>query len=240
MKKALFILFVGSLNGMVVPKGKISHPEFKEIAVYTNKFLKDNFYRLACQKNESGFVRINIPIHKEVRPLFSQLSKIRLNYWSPETGVDIQPESIHNHPKYFESMIMSGGYDHATYEISDDNKHTSYDLYRILKEGDNKSFSFIGQAFLRHLKDESFNKGNVVLFNRDLIHRVLKTIPKTLTLNAIFNDRTPENKSYYNVFLTQNGQLDDVKTSREIILNNKARPFIQEMINNISDFTKID
>ncbi len=240
MKKVLLLLGVGSLNAMVIPKGKISQPEFKEMAVYTNKFLKDNFHRLACQKNESGFVRINIPIHKEVKPLFKGISKIRLNYWDPETGVAIQPESIHNHPNYFESLILKGGYDHALYEIDDDRKHTSYDLYRIMKEGDNKSFSFIGQAFLKHLRDETFNKGNVVIFDKDLIHRVLKTTPKTLTMNAIFNEPSLENKSYYNVFLTQNGKLDDVKTSREIISNHKARPFIQEMINNISDFTKID
>ncbi len=240
MKKALLLLCVGSLNAMMVPKGKISQPEFKEMAVYTNKFLKDNFYRLACQKNESGFVRINIPIHKEVKPLFKGISKIRLNYWDPETGVAIQPESIHNHPNYFESLIIKGGYDHALYEIDDDQKHTPYDLYRIMKEADNKSFSFIGQAFLKHLKDETFNKGNVVIFDKDLIHRVLKTNPKTLTMNAIFNGSSLDNKSYYNVFLTQNGKLDDVKTSREIISNHKARPFIQAMINNISDFTKID
>ena len=72
---------------------------------------------MACHKNESGFIRINIPVDNS---LSNKIEKLRLNYWNPEAGLEILPESIHTHPRYFESFIIQGGYKHELYKLAKD------------------------------------------------------------------------------------------------------------------------
>lgn len=219
-------------------KPKISSAQFKELATYTNGFLQENLNRLACQKNESGFVRVNVPLTKNIKSQFDGIEKIRLNYWSPRTGIAIRPESIHTHPTYFESYLVKGGYTHATY-ANGDKDDMAYDLYRIFKDKGEKSFAFIGKSKLKFIKNESFEKNKIITFDKDLIHKVIYTKPETLTVNVIFDQMAQEDKDkdYYNVYLTKNGSLDDVKTTREMIPNDISKPLIYTMISYLSKAT---
>lgn len=210
---------------------KLNNNRFGDLKTYANAFIANNFDRLSCQKNESGFIRINIPMVKTIKSEFSGVQKLRLNYWSPEADISIQPESIHTHPSYFESFIVKGGYTHEIYELGGKGAK-DYDLYRILKNGGDKSFVFIGQSKLNFLKTESKEKDDIVVFDKALIHRVLHNKPKTLTLNVIFDGTEHEN--YYDVYLTKNGTLEDIKTTREIIPNKKSKLFLKEIISALS------
>jgi len=231
------ILLNVKLQAMNTIKSRITPAGFKELATYTQSFLQEHMDKLACQKNESGFVRINVPVSKTIKSNFDGIEKVRLNYWSPVAGVTIRPESIHTHPNYFESFIINGGYSHAVYQPGD-KKNKMFDLYRILKNNDEKSFAFIGRTKLKHVKDESVEKGSIVIFNKDLIHKVLATQPETLTLNATFNAPKDEDQSSYNVYLSKKGTLDDIRTTRDIIVNNKSKPLIQEIVTYLSQLTK--
>ena len=230
------IIFVSNETLMAMKKSlsKIQPLKFKELMNYSSDFLRNNEHRLACQKNESGFIRINIPIVSSVKSQFQGIKKLRLNYWSPETGVIIRPESIHTHPSYFESLILQGGYTHELYEQGE-GKDQEYDLYRILKDSDKKSFIFIGQSKLKFLRKESISKDSLAVFDKDLIHRVLHTIPKTLSLNAVFDDSSEEDASSYNIYLTQYGTLHDIKTTRDVLLRHQSKQFINEILSIIAE-----
>ena len=70
---------------------------------------------MIIEKNESGFYRISIPVPRFIG-CSTGMSKIRLNYWPIDTAENNPKlESIHDHPSYFESFIVKGGYQHAIY-----------------------------------------------------------------------------------------------------------------------------
>lgn len=198
--------------------------------------MEDNLYRLSCQKNESGFLRINIPIISSVRNEFSYVSKLRLNYWSPDTGVEISPESIHTHPVYFESLVINGGYTHSVYD-SDVKTGTIYDAYNITKENEKKTFAFLGSFPLQHVNDESFKSNDIIIFDKYLTHKVIKTEPQTLSFNVIFMPLDNEHPNY-NLYLTRDCPPSAVKTSRETITNKKSKPYINLIISNLINFIK--
>ncbi|MFA6065670.1 MAG: hypothetical protein WC707_00635 [Candidatus Babeliaceae bacterium] len=215
---------------------RVDRAQFKELAKYSQSFLMTNIDKLACQKNESGFIRINIPILKQVRSKFCGIKKIRANYWTPNAGIVISPESIHTHPNYFESFIVKGGYNHEIYEPGN-KKNSKYDLYRILKDGDSKSFVFIGDTSLQFVKNECVEQGAIKAFDKKMIHRVMNTMPETLSLNVVFNDNN-EDQASYNIYLTKHGKLGDVKTIRDLISNDKSKPFIHEIISGLEGLIK--
>lgn len=240
---------IRTLSHLTVPKmpmaffstsskiSRFSESQFKELAQYAHGFLKDNSHQISCQKNESGFVRINVPMAPSMQSKFKDISKIRLNFWSPESGASIVPESIHTHPGYFESLIVRGGYSHEVFEIGQRNDE-KYDLYRLYKEIGNKSFAYIDQVHLKSIKEESVKQGDIVVFPLDLIHRVLQTSPKTLSLNIIWKDEPHSIQNSYDVFLTKNGSLSDIKTQREVVTRIKSRMLVGEIMEHLSTVTK--
>lgn len=235
IKSALLVsaLIIGSISEAMQVPSLVGYSRFRALAVYAQAYLRDNMTRLACQKNESGFIRINVPTPKGVDSTFEGIKKVRLNYWEPTTGVVINPESIHNHPNYFESLVMKGGYTHQLYETGKP-QDPAYDLYRIIKNGSKKSFAFISQTNLRSAENESVKRNDIVIFPLSMIHRVLNTEPGTLSLNTIFEDE--DRQSSYDVFLTQNGTMNDVKTERELVPNDQSIFFIKKIDSAINDF----
>lgn len=217
--------------------GRLANGQFEKLALYAQCFLQNNFTKIACQKNESGFIRINIPLTQEKEDEFKGIKKLRLNYWSPETQTPINVESIHTHPYYFESYLINGGYTHELY-AEGDRGDQKYDLYKIIKEGGSRSFAFIGEALLKYKEKQKVSQDSIVIFPIDLIHRVLSTEPNTLSLNAVFDDE--ERDAIYNVYLTKKGSLDDIKVDREIIANQKSKPFIQEIITILNNVAQRD
>jgi hypothetical protein len=163
------------------------------------------------------------------------LNKIRLNFWCPEANSHIHPESIHTHPGYFESFIISGGYEHELYKSADANANAiKYHNYKIIKSSFRKSFAYIGDAYLQSLGSESVQKNQIALLNTHLIHRVLHTNPNTLTINALFNTFNP----CYNVFLTENADSLNVQTSRKLITNEDSLPLLHKIIELLDQYEK--
>jgi ASC-1-like (ASCH) protein len=237
----IFSLSHGAARHLHIPSKivpRLSSAQFQSLARYSQEFLKKNLGRVICQKNESGFIRINVPIAQERRPDFPGVVKARLNMWAPQSGVAIEKESIHTHPSYFESLIISGGYSHGLYNVS---KKTGapYDLYRIFKDGDKKSFIYVGEERLAHTRDASVARGDVIVFEKDLIHQVLENKEDTLSLNAVYSQEEYGPKASYNVYVSRNGTLDDIKTSREFMSSKESLPYIEEMIAQLGS-TKID
>ena len=70
-----------------------------------------------------------------------------------------------------------------------------------------------------------------------MIHKVLYTAPKTLSLNVVFDDHESEH-SFYNLYLTKDGSLDDIKTTRDVLLNEKSHNIIQEIAMGLEEFVK--
>jgi hypothetical protein len=207
--------------------------EFHDLAKYSREFLQKNGHRLALQENETGFVRISLP----PPPSFSnKIEKIRLNYWAPDSGIEIQPESIHNHPRYFESFIINGGYNHALYEFTSETDNQPYSQFRIFRKnnGQEKNFMFIGPSQLKFIKQEFFANGAQIPFKKSMIHRVLSTYPATLTLNVVLKGDAAENS--YDVFISPDGSFNDVKIERKILLNEESKQFTHEIIEHLKKF----
>ena len=93
--QVLFSCVAFSLQGMHLNRLKplrINFDKSQDLAIYAKKFLEKHSDRVIYQENESGFVRINIPIIEE------SIEKIRLNYWPAYKVESIAPETVHSHP----------------------------------------------------------------------------------------------------------------------------------------------
>lgn len=211
-----------------------SSTPFKELINFSIKFLRGNIDKIKCQKNESGFIRINIPLTQELKDKFG-IAKIRFNYWTSDANVEIHPESVHTHPNYFESIIINGGYTHELYENTNDGD--VYNLYQVTKKSDfTRELLSLGCTNLKLLKIESFKPGSIVIFDKELIHRVIKSLPETLSFNVVFDDN--EEVGQYNVYITPNGLIEDVKTEREEFSSEKSKFFVAKLIKIIDSFTE--
>lgn len=230
MNKYTSLLFTKKLSR---GKPEITLAQFKELAIYTNGFLKENVNRLAGQKNESGLVRINVPPTKNIKSQFNGIEIIQLNYWPPSNGITACPETIHTHPYCFESYIVKGGYTHSVYAY--DNKNdTAYSLYRIVEENGNKSFAFADQIKLKFVQNESVKENKIVAFNKELIHKIIYTKPETVSLDVIFGNATCDGRGYYNIYLNKDDSLAAFEKTEQMVSNDTLRPFIQAMIHYLS------
>ncbi|MCL5875411.1 MAG: hypothetical protein M1114_02995 [Candidatus Dependentiae bacterium] len=226
---AAILLINVKCQAMSYTKSKLNQADFEKLAIYTRTFLQENLDYLEAQENESGFVRINIPISSALKTEFEEISKLRINYWSPDVNVQIQPESLHTHPQYFESYIVNGGYTHDIYEHGN-MEDAAYDSYHIFKQEDARSFEFFGESRLRFLKRESVEKGSIVLFNRDLIHKVVSSVPHALSLNVVFNGSDQKDVGFYDIHLTKNGTLNDIKTTRKLLTDEESKYIVKSII----------
>ena len=227
-----FSCIVLSVQGMhlnLLKPLRINFDKSQNLAVYAKKFLEKHADRVIYQENESGFVRINIPIVEE------SIEKIRLNYWPAHKVGSIAPETVHSHPTYFESVIIQGGYTHQLYSKRIINEYVSYDQYRIFKDFQNKKkFMFLGKSKLVLQNIESTQKNSIVGFPTSMIHRVLSTEPSTLSLNVVFKDCVPE--PYYDVYVSPDGNVGDVKLTRKYLLLDETELLTAEIISGLQAF----
>lgn len=238
MKKILLLTLFGfSLQGMNTGKikqkpikSRLKKHDFVGLGRYARNYLADNFGTLACQKNESGFVRYTIPAPKDVQ----DIEKIRLNFWHEKFNID--PETVHNHPRYFESFIVKGGYQHDLYE-KDGLTAEEYDNYRIFKDKkNNKNMMYIGPTHLENIASETTKTGDIVTFPDTMIHRVIKTDPKSLSLNVVFKDAQEE--PFYDVFLAKGATMKKVKIQRPVIVGEEAHQITADAIKILDGFIK--
>jgi len=232
MKNLYLLIFMtipsyGMKQAVIPTKNILGKDTLKELIGFSQLYLEHNIDRLACQKNESGFVRINIPLSASLADKFKFIKKMRFNFWSPDTDTIIQEESIHSHPGYFESSILKGGYDHELFDIGT-KTDTPYDTYRLFKSGDSKSVAFLNETPLKSMGIQKIQEGSHISFPTDMIHRVISTIPKTLSLNIVFKNKAEND--HYNVYLTKHTPLDLVKTERDFLVRRDAKIAIGEIM----------
>lgn len=143
---------------------------------YAHEYVVKNKDSIVPEKNESGFYRINLDA-----PAFLSknlgVEKLRLHYWPVDDSNTIKKESIHNHPKYFESFIINGGYKHSIYSMHTEPsaaKTKKFNLFRINKqEANTKNFDNLGTTFISKDKNEIVKEGKIIVMPTDVIHRVL-------------------------------------------------------------------
>lgn len=93
---------------------------------------------------------MNIPMIQH--PLKESLEMLTLQYWPEGSDVIKNPENIHAHAQYFESMVVKGGYTHELYDFCR-KTGVPYDLYLMFTErNDKKSFSYITESYLKFVK----------------------------------------------------------------------------------------
>jgi|GEM_PF-6469355 len=215
-----------------MPRLKINSREMATLICHARTFLDDNGHRL-CQYNESGFVRFNIPTPAGFD---SRVEKLRLNYWPDKKGENIDPETIHYHPRYFRSLVISGGYRHSIYASQQGINAVPYDLYRIYKPtGKEKKFMHIGKRELCHIGDENINRGDYIGFPPKVIHRILSTKPGTLSMNLV--DKI-DGEQEYGLYLTPGSPLELVKTEREFLSEAETSYVVSRVIEHMEAFQK--
>lgn len=211
----------------------LSYSDFQGLAIYVGQYLKDlTPENVLLKVNPSGFVRIHIPVPKH----FSEkIEVLRLNYWPPEFKIETV-EALHNHPRYFESMVIHGGYTHAIYKQNKDNSELpSYRIHRIFKSDyDARNIFCIGALPMEHVADEEVKENTPIAFPQSLVHQVLHAQPSTLTINCVFKRQHDQNIDYFNVFMPKDS-FDDPQKDRETLISeesDKTFSEIKELINN--------
>lgn len=212
---------------------KLNSNQFKELAGYIISYINNNIGHLEFEQNESDFLRIQVPLSEELKAR-EGIEKLRVNYWSSSSTVKINPESIHTHPSYFESYIVEGGYKYELFRPEDLSISSDYQLFTILKNGTGKNLSYMGNMGLVQLGEHYAKKDDIMVIDTKMIHRVITTLPKTLTINAVFPENSKELQ--YNVYLSKNSTLDQVKTTRKMMSNSQSRHFLNEVVRGVKKF----
>src|SRR4029077_11837607 len=161
----------------------LSKSHFAELVSYAQDYLHTNS-NVTVEANPSGFYRIRLPIPKGFF-LEKKMEALRLHYWPPGTKLNMV-EALHDHPNYFESMILNGGYTHSVYRhAKDDESGESFRLHRILKAFGNpeernpleRNIFSLGMVKLINLGEEMVSENFTVRFPKSLIHQVLTYQP---------------------------------------------------------------
>lgn len=206
-----------------VTKSRQNKEEWLALIDYSYNYIKQHQDTLVVEKNESGFYRINLPAPGSLK----SVEKLRLHYWPIDSSTQILEESIHDHPKLFESYIVNGGYQHALYNKSDTSVNVSkYAIFKVNKL--QKGFNIAGKTYLHEVHIEKAKEKAIVVMPTDVIHRVFTYVPGTLSMNIVYEDST--NKDYYNVFISENGSEDDVKTERVSLAGTEKASIIKEVL----------
>lgn len=226
-----------------------------------HKYLIENKGKIDFEKNESGFIRLNFPnwvlvSDNQIEPL-DKNDVLRANYWfykSLECGMG--DESIHDHPRKFQSYIVNGGYEHEVYHLINDNSEKiKINLVNFLKleilphfginipidltfgnknfkfaiDKFNKNITYEGTVILKQSFVESPKKGDIVEIDTNLIHRVSKyhTVSEEKTLSL--NIVRNNGKFKTNIFLPEM-KTASVKIERDKVSAEEAILATDELI----------
>ncbi len=187
---------------------------------------------LICEKNESGFLRINIKIEliSDANSGIAKIKKLRLHFWPKQEcqQVEAQPETIHSHPIYFESYVINGGYTHELFAIGDVND-ALYTRHVLIEDDVGKKYNFTDKPYrLKTVNIETVKPGNIVAFPHALIHRVLgATQEETLTLNAVIESEA--DRQQFSVFVSEGNGPGAVKTTRENLGEEECKSVIKRI-----------
>ncbi len=179
---------------------------------------------LTIKKNPTGFVRVHLPPPEY---LAEKIEVIRVNYWFPAVPIDVI-EAPHSHPRYFESIIVQGGYRHSLFRPTNQEVvSTPHRVHRIFKNtAEERNIFCMGVSYLESLGEELVTQGSIVAFPRSLIHQVVQSQPFTLTINSVFRD-APETE-YFDIFMPEATHIDP-QVERESLLTNEAQEIIAKI-----------
>ena len=232
--KIIFFIFLTFTN-YLINKPILNKKTFSQLIKISKNYINNHINSIALEQNESGFFRLNIPTNESLINDLSNkkffLSKVRLNFW-PKNAIFLE-ESIHNHPRYFESYLINGSYEHEIWNISEEEFNSEpHNSFKIIKNIDQKSFIYSGIINLKLKEKQEISKGNIIPFDKNLIHRVIKTKENSLSINVVFNSK--ENNSiyklpFYNVYL-KNENIINVKTTRNTILGEESQHQLKEIL----------
>ena len=210
--------------------GRLNRKQWNDLLKYSHEYVLKNKDSIFPEKNESGFFRINIKAPEALSKRLN-IDKLRLHYWPIDKSNYIRDESIHNHPKYFESFIINGGYKHSIYKMNQLPiivGARKLNLVRINKhENGTKTNNKLGNVYVNKEKDEIVKEGDITVMPTDVIHRVLFSVPGSLSMNVVYKDK--HNKDYYNIMLTDNATDNDILTSRIQIKGKQKDKIVNEV-----------
>lgn len=213
-----------------ITRSRQGESEWLTLIDYSRNYIQNHQDEIVVEKNESGFYRINVKAPDSLE----FVEKLRLHYWPVDHSMQMLEESIHDHPKFFESYIIKGGYRHALYTKSDSSLYNKpYTIFKVDKlrkdivKGEN--------IYLHEDRTEEVGEKTIVVMPTDVIHRVFTYTPGTLSMNIVYNDKS--NKDYYNVFISEAGDKKKVKIERDTAAEAEKTSVIKEvhtlLLNNI-------
>lgn len=186
---------------------------------------------LTMAKNPTGFIRIHLPVPESWS---GKLEALRLNYWAP--GIPIETvEAAHNHPRYFESLIIKGGYRHRLFrETSKSDLALHYRSHRMIKGTDSERNIFcMGGLYIQDMGEVDVQEPSIVSFPKTLIHQVTSAKTGTLTLNCVFNGN--ESISSFDVFLPVKDSAEPL-VERESVIGEDSNRILQEILTILRDY----
>ena len=196
-----------SMSCEIVPvdyeMGNLSKKDFYELVNYAMNSLESN---CVIERNPSGFLRIRLTTPPNFR-LASEIETLRIHYW-PEKNLEVV-EAMHNHPRHFQSMILTGGYTHILYKKDKVSDHSNFRVHRIVKCSNSimqRNIFCLGTVPLALLNSETTKRNSIIVFPKHLIHQVTGYQKGTLTVNAVFKNKS--NPTYFDVFMRENKYTD--------------------------------
>ena len=207
---------------------KLEKEDFQKLITYALCYLeKEHPENLKFALNPTGFVRLHLPVPMEYR---ERLDGLRLNYWPLDFKIKVV-EAQHSHPKYFESLIIKGGYTHSLFEKTSENPN--FRGHRIFKNTtEERCVFFTGVYSLKKIQDESMEKGTIIRFPRKLIHQVTTTQPGTLSINCVFKNK---NHSFFDIFVPKESPIDP-QVEREDLIKEKTSSIVSQIIGSLKAF----
>lgn len=206
---------------------KISNSEYQDMLKKTYTFLDQNKEDLTFEKNDSGFVRLNLPSDISTNP---EISKLRVNYWPSDQEEAANPERLHSHPKAFESYILHGGYTHeiCTEDETGTDVQNKYQITKFSKK--DMKFDFIKTVKLECNHTETKVKNDKNFVDELIIHRIISSQPKTLTFNAVLKGAQDSETTSYNVYRSLEDGAANVNTQRNMETPEKSRLLALEIM----------
>lgn len=218
---------------------QLDRNDWIKLVKYSHKYISNYKSKILPEQNESGFYRINIETPNFL-PKALGIEKIRLHYWSTDDSSFFQEESIHSHPKYFESYIVNGGYKHTIYEKIDKSKSLAndkqqpfkkYNLFKMQKTSNiSKNYQNLGKVYLKENKVEKVKEGTIVSMPKSIIHKVMFSIPGSLSINVVYKNNYIQ-KTEYDILISNSGNKDNVRLTRATLTNTKRKKVLNEIEN---------
>jgi len=231
-QESILQLLMDSLNSVKSGSGSptlLGHSNSKSLALHALQNIYNDDNDVYYEINESGFIRVSFPAPPHLKE-FS--ARIRLNYWPRSVNKHMlsEAESIHTHPQYFESIVISGSYTHDVYQLV--SMGTKFQNY--IKNKKENSVRQYQDVYLNKVKRETITQGTVLGMPRSTIHKVVAASPKTLTINVVYPKVEEDLK--FNIFLSKEGKPSDIKNVRTKVEHEKRMECLNDISNILTNF----